>query len=196
MKARPHRQKRPTPANAASPRARVAHHARRRLALALTAGSLVIGAAAAAGAVASPELTHCSVNGGMPDHSCTAGALNPNVTQSNIQQTICVAGYTKTIRPSVSYTNPLKAELMRSYSLSGPASSYELDHLISLELGGNPTSPSNLWPEPYLPVPGAHEKDKVENYLHSQVCGGQMSLAQAQHVIATDWLSEWNSIKT
>lgn len=155
---------------------------------------MVAGAAGTA-AVASTVPAHCSAQGGNPDASCTPGALNPSVTQSNIQRTICVTGYTATIRPSVSYTNPLKAELMRSYGLTGMPSAYELDHLISLELGGNPTSPSNLWPEAYLPVPGAHEKDKVENYLHSQVCGGQMTLAAAQKQIASDWGAVWAKIK-
>ena len=117
------------------------------------------------------------------------------MTQANVQQTICVSGYTKTIRPPVSYTDPLKAELMRSYRLSGPASAYELDHFIPLELGGNPVSRSNLWPQAYAPVPGAHEKDKVENYLRGQVCGGQLSLAEAQRQIASDWVSVWNRIK-
>lgn len=173
----------------------MARRGRRRLAQALAAGSLVVGAAAGVGAVASPQLIHCVANSSLPDTSCTPGVLNSNVTQANIQQTICVQGYTKTIRPPVSYTNPLKAELMRSYSLSGPPSAYELDHLVSLELGGNPVSRSNLWPEAYLPVPGAHEKDKVENYLHAQVCGGQLTLAEARRQIATDWLSVWNRIK-
>lgn len=145
--------------------------------------------------MASTVPAHCTTQGGFPDRGCTPGATNPAVTQTNIQTTICVSGYTATIRPPVSYTNPLKAELMRSYGLTGASSAYELDHLISLELGGNPKSPSNLWPEAYLPVPGAHEKDKVENYLHSQVCGGQMTLAAAQKVIATDWLSVWATIK-
>ncbi len=80
---------------------------------------------------------------------------------------------------------------------------YEEDHLISLELGGSPTAEENLWPEPYdiqIAIPsatssssfeyvpaGAHEKDKVENYLHAQVCAGKISLADAQHEIATEW---------
>jgi hypothetical protein len=161
----------------------------------LAAGALAVGAVAGAGAVASPQLVHCAAKGALPDASCTPGATNSAVTQVNIQLTICVSGYTRTIRPPVSYTDPLKSELMRSYRLTGPASGYELDHLISLELGGNPTSPSNLWPEAYMPVPGAHEKDKVENYLHNQVCAGQLTLSQAQRQISNDWLSVWKSIK-
>lgn len=62
----------------------------------------------------------------------------------------------------------------------------EIDHLISLELGGS-NDIKNLWPEPYAPAPGAHQKDVVENYLHRQVCAGALSLDAAQHQISTDW---------
>ena len=58
-----------------------------------------------------------------------------------------------------------------------PASGHQEDHLISLELGGNPTDPRNLWPEPY---PRASDVDKIENELNSEVCSGQLTLAQAQ----------------
>jgi hypothetical protein len=66
---------------------------------------------------------------------------------------------------------------------------YEVDHLISLELGGS-NDISNLWPEAASPQPGFHEKDKVENYLHDQVCSGVISLAQAQQRLPpTGWPS-------
>jgi hypothetical protein len=58
-----------------------------------------------------------------------------------------------------------------------PASRDQEDHLISLELGGNPTDPRNLWPEPY---PRAADVDKIENELNSEVCSGQLTLAEAQ----------------
>lgn len=62
----------------------------------------------------------------------------------------------------------------------------ELDHSISLELGGT-NDVSNLWPQPYAPTPGARQKDLVENHLHRQVCSKQMTLAEAQTAIRTDW---------
>jgi hypothetical protein len=71
-----------------------------------------------------------------------------------------------------------------------PHGDYEVDHLIPLELGGDNTI-ENLWPEASEPRPGFHEKDRVENHLHAMVCSRQMSLAEAQHLIATDWLSMW-----
>jgi len=131
--------------------------------------------------------SHCRAGVSLPDPKCTPGVTNPSVTQANIQTTICSPGYTRTIRPPLSYTNPLKIKLMASYGDTGAARDYELDHYIALELGGNPTSPQNLWPQPYAPVPGAHEKDNVENFLNKQVCSGAMKLAEAQHLISTDW---------
>jgi hypothetical protein len=75
-----------------------------------------------------------------------------------------------------------------------PRGAYEVDHLIPLELGGDNVI-ANLWPEAAEPVPGFHEKDKVENYLHRQVCLGAMGLADAQRQIATDWLKVWKEIE-
>ncbi|HMC92156.1 MAG TPA: S1/P1 nuclease, partial [Allosphingosinicella sp.] len=69
------------------------------------------------------------------------GAINPDVTQATIKSTICMTGWTKTIRPKVSYTNTLKRDLMARYKLSGSLSDYELDHLVSLEIGGHPSDP-------------------------------------------------------
>lgn len=107
----------------------------------------------------------------------TPGVLNPDVTQANIRETICRHGWTSTIRPPESYTNTLKRRQMRQYRESGPISGYQEDHLISLELGGSPTDPRNLWPEPY---PRASQMDQQENALNAAVCSGQLTLAQAQ----------------
>ena len=107
----------------------------------------------------------------------TPGVLNPAVTQATIRSTICVRGWTRTVRPPVEYTNALKAEQMRPYGETGPLSAYQEDHLISLELGGHPTDPRNLWPEPY---PRASAVDQIENDLNAKVCGGSLSLHDAQ----------------
>jgi hypothetical protein len=66
----------------------------------------------------------------------------------------------------------------------------EIDHLISLELGGA-DDVKNLWPEPAEPRPGFHEKDKLENLLHRMVCEGTISLPEAQREIATDWYAAY-----
>ena len=72
----------------------------------------------------------------------TPGSLNPDVTQATIGSTICVRGWTATVRPPTGYTNALKLEQMPEYGETGAPSGYQEDHLISLELGGNPTDPS------------------------------------------------------
>lgn len=107
----------------------------------------------------------------------TPGVLNPDVTQATIGATICVRGWTRTIRPPVEYTNALKVRQLRAYAEPGPPSAYQEDHLISLELGGHPTDPRNLWPEPY---PRASDVDRIENELKAKVCSGELSLREAQ----------------
>lgn len=107
----------------------------------------------------------------------TPGVLNPEVTQASIGSTICRTGWTRTIRPPADYTSGLKVEQMRAYGETGPPSAYQEDHLISLELGGDPTDPGNLWPEPY---PRAAAVDRIENQLNEEVCNGSLSLRQAQ----------------
>src|SRR5207253_4046543 len=107
----------------------------------------------------------------------TPGALNPDVTQATIRSTICRRGWTRTIRPPASYTGDLKVRQMRRYGRAGSPHEYQEDHLISLELGGDPTDPRNLWPEPY---PRASQVDELENELNAEVCSGKLTLAEAQ----------------
>jgi len=107
----------------------------------------------------------------------TPGALNPDVSQATIRSTICSRGWTKTVRPPTSYTSALKIVQMRRYGFAGGPGDYQEDHFISLELGGAPTDPKNLWPERR---PRANQVDSIENDLNAQVCSGQLSLAEAQ----------------
>jgi hypothetical protein len=136
--------------------------------------------------------THAGPADIYPDPERTPGAANPEITQDNIRETICNPRWsTKSIRPAASYTNRLKVEQIREYSYADSSlKDYEEDHFIPLELGGNPTDPRNLWPEPYetsIPDGGAHAKDQVENYLHAEVCAGSLTLEQAQKEITEDW---------
>jgi len=127
----------------------------------------------------------CHIQGVLPDPNCTPGAIDSVVNQDNIQQTICVKGYTKKVRPSASYTNQLKVQQITDYGYSDTnTKDYEEDHLISLELGGSPSDPKNLWPEPGA---SPNPKDKIENLCHEKICSGQISLSQAQKEIATNW---------
>ena len=123
----------------------------------------------------------------LPDASCTPGAIDPAVTQANIQQTICTTGYTGGIRPPASVTDTFKQQALAEYGLPYDRST-EYDHLVSLQLGGA-NAVSNLWPEPNRSgAPGTtNPKDAVENSLHRAVCSGRITLAEAQLAIATDW---------
>ena len=130
-----------------------------------------------------------------PNPALTPGSVNPNVTQSNIRSTICVPGFTATIRPPSSYTTSLKVKQLSSgYAVNGDydTSHYEEDHLISLELGGHPTDPKNLWPEPYADKFGARVKDRIENKLHQLVCDGSLTLKTAQKAIASNWMDAYS----
>lgn len=127
----------------------------------------------------------------LPNPRITPGALNPAVTQSNLRETICrPGGYTRSIRPPERYTERLKRLQIRQYGyIDLRLRDYEEDHLISLELGGSPRSRRNLWPEPHHVIGGwgSYAKDRLENRLHTLVCGGRIPLAAAQREIATDW---------
>ena len=128
---------------------------------------------------------------GLPNPQVTPGAINTAVNQSNIYSTICVSGYTKTIRPSSSYTNRIKhSQLDSGYNYRGDtnASDYEEDHLVPLEVGGNPSSVKNLFPQPWLVTWNAGKKDRLEDKMHSLVCSGTISLAAAQKVFITNWI--------
>jgi hypothetical protein len=127
-----------------------------------------------------------SVNG-LPDSACTPGAILPDATKDQI----CVSGYSSKVR---NVPDSVKNAVYAEYGIaSHTPGQYEVDHLISLELGGS-NDIANLWPEPAEPRPGFHEKDKVENYEHEQVCSGAVSLQQAQIDIATDWFKIYKLI--
>ncbi|WP_405364571.1 hypothetical protein [Kitasatospora sp. NBC_00039] len=106
------------------------------------------------------------------------GSLNPTVTQATIRSTICVTGWTATIRPSTSFTNTLKQQQLAQLGLAdqNPAH-YEEDHIVPLELGGAPMDPANLQP---VPLSVAEKDDGAERSLHTAVCNGSLPLADAQ----------------
>ena len=134
------------------------------------------------------------LNQAQPDPRITPGALNPAVRQDNIHETICIRGYSRSIRPSENYTERLKRLGIRRYGYGDrQLRDYEEDHLVSLELGGSPTDPRNLWPEPHHVIGGwgSYAKDRLENRLHGLVCRGRVPLAQAQRAIASDWIAAY-----
>jgi hypothetical protein len=138
-----------------------------------------------------------------PAHKTAPGVVNPDITQANIDQTICNPQWsTDSIRPPRSYTNHLKQQqLAAAHATDKAPGHYEEDHIVSLELGGHPRDPRNLWPERWGtpghpltsrgPFPahlvGAKAKNTTENALHREVCHGTLTLREAQFIIATDW---------
>lgn len=123
--------------------------------------------------------TSQSIDAGLPPVS-SPGAINPAVTQANIHQTICVSGWTNTVRPPASYTTALKRQQMAALHLTGPISAYEEDHRVPLSSGGAPRNPANLWPELWNGPRGAHAKDTIEDRVHADICSGHTDLTSAQ----------------
>ena len=116
----------------------------------------------------------------LPDPQMTPGDVLTTDTK-----VICTPGYTSHVRH---VPQSVKNQVYRQYGVtSRRPGEYEIDHLISLELGGS-NSIKNLWPQSYITQPlNAHVKDKLENKLRKLVCSGQLPLEQAQQEIATDW---------
>jgi len=156
--------------------------------------TLISGSAIAATKATTPDWV-------LPNSKVTPGALNPAVTQANIKDNVCKANWTGTVRPPVSYTNKLKATQMAGdykslvATFGASAANYEEDHLISLQLGGSPTDPKNLWPQPYAGN-NARKKDVVESALKRLVCAGTLKLADAQKAISTDWAAAYKKYVT
>jgi len=131
----------------------------------------------------------------LPNPELTPGAIDSKVTQQTIHKTVCTSGYTKTVR---NVPVRIKRQVAESYGLNWPLprGAYEIDHWISLEIGGK-NDVTNLWPQPLHPKnhdPGFRQKDVVENYLHRQVCKGAIGLREAQEQIA-DWPAVYQKIK-
>ncbi|MDQ6854169.1 MAG: HNH endonuclease [Actinomycetota bacterium] len=124
--------------------------------------------------------------GPLPDTSLTPGAKDDNVTQENLALTICTPGYTKTITKVSTNT---KSKVYVEYKVAkSDRSKFTIDHLIPLELGGS-NDIRNLWLQRKKGDTGSSPKDRAENRLHSVVCAGTVTLADAQAAIVADWRS-------
>jgi hypothetical protein len=119
-----------------------------------------------------------------PDPKLTPGAVDPAATVKKI----CTSGYTAKVR----YVTPaVKKQVFAEYGIDPKSDKFEVDHLISLELGGS-NDIKNLWPQSYTTTPyNAHIKDHLEDTLHSMVCKGEIDLATAQKEISTDWIAAY-----
>lgn len=180
------------------------------LCMAMVAGcglsrSLTASTASSSDSPASPSSSpgrppaHCQERGSglfaLPDPRCTPGAMNSAVTPATIHSTICHSGWTSTVRPPVSVTDPEKLIVAKAYGVRDPHET-ELDHLIPLELGGAPNSYKNFWDEPNYPnvSPNTFDhnpKDKLEFKMKKLVCSGRLPLADAQREIATNWVAAY-----
>ena len=130
----------------------------------------------------------------LPDPRMTPGAINPDVTEGNIERTICIPGFARRIRPPEEVSYRLKRDLMAAYGHRGERLRYyELDHLIPLELGGAPLAFANLWVEPRHVRNGwdAARKDELERALNELVCAHRLDLATAQRDIASNWIAAY-----
>lgn len=120
----------------------------------------------------------------LPD-AAHPGVINPAVTGATQASTICVHGWTATVRPSTSYTNKLRAAQTPPGFKPGQG---ELDHRLSIEDSGAPSDPRNLWWQVYKDRYGARVKDVLETKLHRRVCEGTLSLGEAQSALLGNWL--------
>lgn len=148
--------------------------------------AVVAGAITAVGLVCVNQIGHTSTPyaGELPNGHITPGAVDSAATLS------IVCGQSTQARRAVSQAT--KNKVYANYGvMSHTATSHEVDHLIPLELGGS-NDIKNLWPEAAVPTPGFHQKDVLENRMHSLVCTGKMPLILAQKQIATDWVAAYN----
>jgi len=170
-----------------------------------------------------------------PKSDQTPGKEDPRVSQDNIAENICNKKWsTASVRPATSVTNTIKRHTMQEYGFTDASNHYELDHLISLQNGGCPDCVENLWPEAYGDknhpmtqneraawnrnnpdsaevLPGALEKDLVENHIHDEICFGipdarmsslrkkypatvSVTLKRGQQILATDWYACYRNI--
>ena len=120
-------------------------------------------------------------------NSAKAQVVNPNVSQANINQTICVPNWTSTIRPPASYTNKIKRALVNETAAADVMEDYELDHVVPLAVGGHPTDPRNLHLQLWDGPDGAHAKDVVEVRMKKMVCDHKITLAKAQACFIKGW---------
>ena len=119
----------------------------------------------------------------LPDSVVTPGVFDSTVTIDKI----CVSGYSSKVRH---VTDGQKNEVFKEYNIKRDGANYEVDHLISLELGGS-NDTKNLWPQSYHGTWNARIKDGLENRLHTLVCDGKVALRDAQYDISHNWIKAY-----
>jgi hypothetical protein len=114
-----------------------------------------------------------------------SAALTPGDVLTSDAEVVCVSGYASSVRD---VSASLKRKVYLSYGIAKKiGEDFEVDHLISLQLGGS-NDIKNLWPQSGTTLPlNYHVKDRLEGALHDLVCAGQISLEDAQRGIASHW---------
>lgn len=105
------------------------------------------------------------------------------------KEQICRPGYAHSVRH---VEGSVKRRVYLEYGIQKHRpGEYEIDHLISLELGGS-NDIENLWPQSFETEPwNAHVKDRLEDRLHALLCNGEIDLKEAQRAIAGDWIAAY-----
>ncbi|MEO9176294.1 MAG: hypothetical protein ABI317_12340 [Gaiellales bacterium] len=125
----------------------------------------------------------------VPARDMPSAKLTPGAALSVARARICRAGYASSVRAVPAAEVELVASSYRSRHV--PAA-HEVDHLISVGLGGS-NAVKNLWLEPVAGQWGARAKDRLERRLHALVCAGSLTLKRAQHAISADWVSAYET---
>jgi hypothetical protein len=133
--------------------------------------------------------------GELPDPAITPGAIDPEVTAANIQESICKqkpVNWSQAHLPPASWMEDLEKQQIEQYHYSDTSlRHYHEDHLIPLSLGGHPTDTKNIWPQPLVAKWSARRKDYLEEVITRKVCNGEMPLAEAQDLFRTDWIAAY-----
>ena len=121
-------------------------------------------------------------------------ALTPGVARAVDVNTLCTTS-TSLVR---NVPQNVKDTAYTSYGLKGNdrtacPQGYEIDHLISLELGGS-NDIKNLWPQSFCGVNNAHIKDALENKLHAMICSKQITIQDAQTCISSNWITCYSKV--
>lgn len=117
-----------------------------------------------------------------PDPRLTPGVINPAITD------VCAIKWGRDVRH---VSARMKKEVFARYGIAWERhAEFEVDHLISRELGGA-DDVRNLFPQHWAAPWGAHQKDRLENRLHALVCAQTITLREAQTAISADWIAAY-----
>jgi hypothetical protein len=172
----------------------------RRLSLLLAVAALAAGGAVAASQAGNTKpgrtlllahrvrQAHCRL-GALPDRRCSPGAYSAGLTK----RVVCSRSFRTGDYRNVPLSEKHAVEQEYGLAPKSYGSTLEIDHIVSLELGGS-NDIANLFPEKAAAHPGYHVKDKLENKLHQLVCANLLDLARTRRAIATDWVALYKKI--